>query len=298
MPFVLLLLLLPLTSLPAQPAAAGMYRHDSVAVYDYSRGPRGFHLFEPAAPRPDSAATVLFLHGYGGINPMIYGGWIRHLVRQGYTVIYPRYQRNLLFPRPPRFAKNVSRALHMALDSLQAPGHVQPTGPPQLYIGHSYGGVIATHLAARADRFDLPGPQALLLAAPGSGPFKGCVLKDYGDLPEGLQLMMVTHENDWVVGDTLARRIHREAAHLPDLRWHHQQPIPCGSDTLSAHHNEAYSIDRAFDTGLRNYTAKKALRIGTTDALDRRLYWPLADQLLDPRSAWPPQWEISQSDCD
>ena len=82
------------------------YRCEEVKMYDFARKPYGYWLFEPAGEgRPDSAQVVVLIHGYGALNPLIYGDWIKHLVRKGHIVIYPRYQRNLFFPRPPRFGE-------------------------------------------------------------------------------------------------------------------------------------------------------------------------------------------------
>ncbi|HMN90953.1 MAG TPA: hypothetical protein PKD70_08160, partial [Saprospiraceae bacterium] len=57
------------------------YAHEEVIFRDFANQSDGYWLFEPAAPGPDSAHVVVFLHGYGAYNPMIYGAWIRHLVQ-------------------------------------------------------------------------------------------------------------------------------------------------------------------------------------------------------------------------
>ena len=41
-----------------------------------------------------TAPAVIFLHGYTAIAPEVYYGHIEHLVKQGYIVIYPEYQRS------------------------------------------------------------------------------------------------------------------------------------------------------------------------------------------------------------
>src|SRR3712207_6201654 len=48
-----------------------------------------FHAAGPAsAPRP----VVVFLHAWGATNPLVYGGWLEHLARKGFLVLYPRFQ--------------------------------------------------------------------------------------------------------------------------------------------------------------------------------------------------------------
>src|SRR5689334_13318095 len=54
-----------------------------------SAGTYVFHGAEPASgPRP----VVVFFHSWGAVNPGLYGGWIDHLARKGYLVLFPRFQ--------------------------------------------------------------------------------------------------------------------------------------------------------------------------------------------------------------
>ena len=115
---------------PTQPETGpggSEYVCDSVWFQDFSKKQDGYWLFEPMEPKPDSANLIVFVHGYGGYNPMIYGQWIRHLVRKGNIVVYPRYQKNILRPRPKKFSRNVSRAIRDALAEMKNDGHVKPS---------------------------------------------------------------------------------------------------------------------------------------------------------------------------
>lgn len=134
------------------------YQHQSVAFYDAASSADGYWLFEPADPKPDSAEVVVFLHGYGAYNPMAYGKWIKHLVAKGNIVIYPRYQKNLVWPRPNGFPANAAKGIRDALEKLQQSGHVRPKVEQVTYIAHSYGGVIATNLAVSWEKYKVPKP--------------------------------------------------------------------------------------------------------------------------------------------
>src|SRR6185503_14310076 len=68
------------TSGPGSPGGFG------VRESSYGAGGKQYWIFEP-----DTAETlpvVVFLHGYGNMDPGIYGGWIDHLAQRGNIVIY------------------------------------------------------------------------------------------------------------------------------------------------------------------------------------------------------------------
>ena len=101
------------------------YPHQELIIQNYASESDGYWLFEPTAPKPDSADVIVFIHGYGAIDPLIYGKWIRHLVLQGNIVIYPRYQKNLVSPGTKAFAGNAAKAIRDALTKLEEEEHVR-----------------------------------------------------------------------------------------------------------------------------------------------------------------------------
>lgn len=257
------------------------YLHEAVNFQDFAQKPHGYWLFEPAAPVPDSAHIVVFNHGYGAYNPMIYGKWIKHLVRKGNIVIFPRYQKDLFFPRPNAFAKNVSKAIRNALIELEKEGHVKPITEHLVMMGHSYGGVISADLAINYEKFDIPKPEALLLVNPGTSRLKGGRLETYEDMPEDVKLLITISEHDYITGDEFANLVYETAVHTPERNLLRQFRDTTGNPTITAGHNEAYCVDLEFDTGVRNYTAKKALRVSALNAVDYNGYWKLGDALMD-----------------
>jgi dienelactone hydrolase len=78
-----------------------------------------YYLFEPDAPKPDTAPVIVFLHGWGGINPDYYATWIEHLVRKGNIVIYPVYQSWSSLLTSNRFTSNCLQAITDAIKLLQ-----------------------------------------------------------------------------------------------------------------------------------------------------------------------------------
>ncbi|MEI6125503.1 MAG: alpha/beta fold hydrolase [Pseudomonadota bacterium] len=57
-------------------------------------GTRAWYFIPDKLKDNTSAPAVIFLHGYTAIEPEIYYGHIEHLVKQGYIVIYPQFQRS------------------------------------------------------------------------------------------------------------------------------------------------------------------------------------------------------------
>lgn len=267
---------------PSQPEAGPggqAYLHEEVLFQDFATEADGYWLFEPAAPRPDSAEVVVFLHGFGAIDPMIYGQWIKHLVRQGNIVIYPRYQKNIWSPRSKHFADNAARAIGDALKRLEGGEHVRPIASNFSLVGHSYGGAISANLAARYEEAGIPRPAAVMLCAPGTGPLKGTLLDAYENIPEETRLLAVVHEGDKIVGDKLGVLVFETAVHTPRRNLIRQYEDDHGEPEIYDGHNHAYALDSLFDAGIHNVSYRRALKSAKTDAMDYYGYWKLFDAL-------------------
>jgi pimeloyl-ACP methyl ester carboxylesterase len=273
------------TPYPGQPfdgPGGAEYLHKSVSFFDAATRADGYWLFEPADPKPDSAEVVVFLHGYGAYNPMAYGKWIKHLVAKGNIVIYPRYQKNLVWPRPNGFPENAAKGIRDALRELQKEGRVKPKTDHVVYIGHSYGGVTAANLATRWEKMRIPKPTAMLLAEPGSGPFKGARLQDYSAIPSDTKVLIVVGEDDYVVGAEFGSLVFNTAVNTPERNLIVQR-----RDTTNlrrwvlATHSEPYGYDLDFDTGVRNYTARRVLMTSRLNEVDFHCYWKLGDALIN-----------------
>jgi hypothetical protein len=129
-------------------------------------------------------------------------------------------------------------------------------------------------------KLGLPKPAAMLLAQPGTGPFKGAILDSYEDLPTDLKLVAIASEHDWVVGDIISRKIFESAKNTPLRRLILHQSVAEGNRILYATHDDPYSFDLDFDTGVRNYTALKALRVSRLNTTDFNCFWKIGDALI------------------
>ncbi len=269
----------PYAGQPASGPGGADYAHRAVDFYDAADKADGYWLFLPNDPQPDSAEVIVFLHGYGAYNPMVYGKWIKHLVAKGNIVIYPRYQKNVLAPRPDVFPDNAAAGIRAALRHLQEKGRTRPRLEKVAYIGHSYGGVIASHLGLRWQEMQIPKPAAMMLCEPGSGPFKGARFTDYSGLPADLNLLVVVGADDTVVGSEFGELVFNTAVNTPNRNYLVQRRDRTGERWLSAMHIEPYAYDRDFDNGVRNYTARRVLWLSKLNEVDFNCYWKLADAL-------------------
>ncbi len=272
---------LELPGQPLQGPGSSEYLHETVEFLDFAEDPDGYWLFLPQTPVAKKAPVLVFVHGYGAYNPMIYGQWIRHLVRKGNIVIFPRYQENLFAPRPDDFAQNVAQAVLDAQKELETRGELKADWSQLAFIAHSYGGVITSDLAVNYEKYGIPPMVAALLCSPGTGPLSGGRLKTYAEMPSDLKLLIMVSEDDFVVGDEFGLKVFQTAEGVEQRNFIRQYASKRKNQGISSGHNECYSVDEAFDSGVRNFTAKRALRISKLDALDYRGYWKLGDALLN-----------------
>lgn len=266
---------------PGQPAAGyggSTYAHAEVIKKNYDDGPTGYWLYLPASPAPASAPVVVFNHGYGGWNPANYGGWIRHLVRQGNIVIYPRYQEGRR-TKPAEFTPNAAAGIRRALELLETGGlKIRPETDKLVIIGHSYGGTVTANLALKAEELRIPTPKGIFLAAAGVGPAVSGQEKSYAGLPQSLKMLLLIEKEDTVVDSVFMKKVFAESIAIPPtnkaILMHY--PDGYGADSITAEHNEPTCIDLDFDSGDGKLAASTKV-----DATDYYCYWRLADALID-----------------
>jgi pimeloyl-ACP methyl ester carboxylesterase len=195
------------------------YAHASLTASKFGSGADEVQIFEPAEPTPERAPVVVFCHGWTAIDPVHYGAWITHIVRRGYTVVFPRYQTDFRTP-PASFTWHALNGTKQALEQLRTPGHVQPDERGLAFVGHSMGGLVAANLAALAARGVLPAPLALMSVTPGKtwpeASRFAFPLQDLSVLPAHLLLVTVANDDDDFVRDIDARKIYRGAVNVAE----------------------------------------------------------------------------------
>lgn len=198
----------PAATTAAARTPAGAFVPDSAERVDVGSGIRSAAIFRPRDDGGEAAgAVVVFVHGWGAIDPAFYGAWIEHLVSRGVTVIYPIYQKEPFLDATTPLA-NTLAALRRAFEEL-------PAAPERLVItGHSAGGALSVDYAASARAAGLPEPAAVFSVYPGRAIGDVSLqLKavDPDSIAPGTPLLVLAGADDQLVGTRWARRIARSA---------------------------------------------------------------------------------------
>ncbi|MFB0492691.1 acetyl esterase/lipase [Methylobacterium sp. OAE515] len=183
------------------------------------RGTASSFAFYTAGAAPEAGRPVaIFLHGWGVVNPQSYGAWIDHLARQGWLVLFPRFQEvNRTRPADaPGIAETLVKA---ALADLSADGEAKPDLGRVAMIGHLAGAPLAMDLAADAKTHGLPTPKLIFAVTPGgiaSGPkSRGITLGELSGIDPATLIVTMVGDKDTRAADLAAKRLLREASAVP-----------------------------------------------------------------------------------
>lgn len=292
---------------PTQPATGPggkQYAHAKVTKNRYGTGNQEYWIFEPDTPKPATAPVVVFLHGWGGMNPLYYGAWLDHLVKRGNIVVYPRYQATLLTPLR-EFLPSTLGAIKDAITRLQTQhGHVKPDLSKFAVVGHSMGGLLSANVAALAKESNLPQVRAVMAVEPGiTEPPINAPLADLKKIPAETLLLAVAGDQDTLVRDTDAKRIYYESTEVSAANKDFIMIVTDthGTPSLQASHRMPTAMDRSYDNGegvsggpanpervgnsssRRTGNANESRRMETmlVNALDYYGTWKLFDALCD-----------------
>jgi acetyl esterase/lipase len=286
---------------PAQPETgpgSKYYAHSSVLKKRYREGAKEYWIYEPDAPKPRTAPLIVFLHGWGGTNPLYYGAWIDHLVKRGNIVVFPRYQSSVLTPRA-HFIPNTVEAIKDAVERLQnSSGHVRPELNKVAAVGHSLGGVLAASVAALAAESDLPPVRAVMAVEPGMTSEPANVpIADLKKMPGDTLLLAIAGDRDTFVSDIDAKRIYYESTRVSADNKDFITIVTDdhGTPSLIANHRAPTAPDPSYDNGEDDRTAPRAsstgeptngsspqsTRLPVVNALDFYGLWKLFDGLCD-----------------
>jgi predicted esterase len=282
------MIILTVVSLLANPCSnkwedGSIYLEESltgIEIIDRYSSADGYYVFLPEKKEEsrEIKSVVGFVHGYGALNPKIFGAWLKHLVQNGNAVIYPRYQYNLLLPSSDEFTANTGTALKDALSLLEESKRLDNDFKFNL-AGHSFGGVICANLLIDYKLYDLPKPSGALIAEGGTGPLTGAMKESYSDIESDIPLIIAVGSRDFTVGDHFGKKLSSEIkSHL--AVYVYQKPFVNDSIEIGAAHYDPYSLDDWCDNGMDNITSNRAEHVSKYDVLDRHGYWKWLDAII------------------
>ncbi|MEL6671170.1 MAG: hypothetical protein AAFR61_03230 [Bacteroidota bacterium] len=256
------------------------YVNESFKFENFAEEQDGYWLIQPQSPQPDSAPVVVFLHGYSAYNPMVYGLWLEHLVQQGRTIIFPRYQESIVSPGPEGFIPNVVTAIKDAWARLDSAGQVKPYKRGFMMIGHSFGGAIIANMLADYAQYELPPCLGAFYVSPGTGPVDDYILEDYRGISSEVKMLIMVSDNDRVVQDVLGKKVFETAINTPNRNLVRQYADAHGEEEITAGHLEVYALNPPFDNGVHGYSYMRA-QASRLDQVDLYAYWKLFDALFE-----------------
>ena len=275
--------------------------HSAVIKNRYGTGGKEYWIYEPDRPKPTKAPVVIFLHGWGGTNPLYYGAWIDHIVKRGNIVIFPRYQSSILTRRED-FIPNTLYAVKDAVTRLQTePGHVRPDLDKVATVGHSLGGLLAASVAALAGESELPRIRAVMSVEPGLTRSPANVpLADLKKIESDTLLIAVAGDRDTLVDDEDAKRIYYESTRVSADNKDFVRLVTDerGRPALIANHRAPTAPDQFYDNSEGDLATRRSggpgsgspvdgqvsvdsPRTPAINALDYYGLWKLFDALCD-----------------
>jgi predicted esterase len=153
------------------------------------KGASGVWLYRPAGKPKD---VVVYFHGQGGpkeATPANHLPWIKHLVKRGSIVVYPRYE----------MAYEADPMQYIVTGVKAATKEVDVDDLPVLAIGYSRGGAIAVEYAAVAVDKGLPVPDWVMSVFPAPYGNQKDVI-DLSALRHFTELLILVGDHDQIVG--------------------------------------------------------------------------------------------------
>lgn len=242
---------------PAQPAdGPGGIGDKSAAVTKRAVGTASaatFAFYKTGEAPPEGRPVAIFLHAWGATNPRVYGGWIDHLSRQGWLVLFPRFQE-FNRTRPSDATAQAGRLVKAAFEALAGDADAKPDTSRVALIGHLAGAPLAANLAANARAEGFPAPKLVFAVNPGGiardAKSRGIPLGDLSTIHSDTLVLTLIGDRDTRAADLAARKILRDASAVGQERklflraLSDDHGFPAMTSTLTA----PAGIDPAYDS--------------------------------------------------
>lgn len=243
-----------------------------------------YWIFEPAAPTPADSAGVIFLwHGTTKatvIDSMdvvdMHIGLIRHLVRKGFTIVYPMYQYGSqeIVGGQSGQRDTCAEIVKKAMFELETGAHVRPKRYPSgAYMvgtcGHSRGGNLSATLMANFNTLGIPQFRAVV-AIVGFDPFTPEA--DLNLVPAETKWLSIIADNDTNLANLITEPVLIDRyCMLTSIPPSNKKLLRVNSDSLDP--SDPVTADHHF------YEAEPGS--GNIDVLDFRGGWKLTEALMN-----------------
>lgn len=243
------------------------YKWSSYTVkhYTFTDGTKDYWTYDPAGwkghgAQPKTAPLVVFVHGWTADDPKYYIDWIKHLVRKGNVVAFPRYQTSAATP-PSSFTSNAISSIKDALTTLKG-ADVKPETSGMSLVSHSWGGTVSANIANRWSSQGLPEPKDILFANPY---YHKTMDSSLSGIPTTAKIDCMVSDEDTTAGRIGCDKIWNRTSQVPKSNRNYVWMFSDahGSPSLTADHRAPSSNNK--DSHL--------------DALDWYGFWKLDDGL-------------------
>jgi dienelactone hydrolase len=178
----------------------------NIRVMTEGNGSDRAYAFYPADQSPEKLPLVIFLHGWMGTNPKNFGALIDHLVRRGSVVVYPVYQID--GNTPPQIITDIAaKSISGILKRLDKENPNLIDSQKVMYYGFSMGASMSINFAANPNKYNLPIPKGMILAAPGDAKHvaqgelaTSIVTTPIHQVPLNIPIVLMTGQEDKSIG--------------------------------------------------------------------------------------------------
>lgn len=163
------------------------YKHGSFSVWQKGKNQDQYYVFEPDRPKAAQGRFVLFIHDRMATEPGHYMGQIEHMCKNGWVVVFPKYQGTN--QKEKHYMFNVIRSVKDFLLENFARQEIEVNRESFAIVGIGSGAVLGVNVAATADYFGLPKPLLIMPIMPEQGFLKPLNL---GGISKKARLVIIT----------------------------------------------------------------------------------------------------------